>query len=293
MRRFADIFYIFTKLTTSLILLILLILLLYALYLSYAGVDKASEKFENKFLMITKEINENSSKLINLEKINQNNENLLKNINKNINNSQDKQKILKIEKKIDLLMGQIEKINEQFVKVNFNKEKKYKEKYENLPSSVFQEIKSIKGLIIEKYKSGKLVNIEIEILKNYSTNTPDEIFEKLYIIESKNFIGIESLLVEFDSSTEQYIKNIFIENNHNSVIKFLLKYIDIKPNNLNNYESEHLNTLVRAKKHLQNDEYIESLNQVLLLENNDKYFKYWKDQINIFLNFNQFLAKVS
>jgi len=293
MRRFADIFYIFTKLTTSLILLILLILLFYALYLSYAGVDKASEKFENKFLMITKEIDENSSKLINLEKINQNNENLLKNINKNINNSQDKQKILKIEKKIDLLMGQIEKINEQFVKVNFNKEKKYKEKYENLPSSVFQEIKSIKGLIIEKYKSGKLVNIEIEILKNYSTNTPDEIFEKLYIIESKNFIGIESLLVEFDSSTEQYIKNIFIENNHNSVIKFLLKYIDIKPNNLNNYESEHLNTLVRAKKHLQNDEYIESLNQVLLLENNDKYFKYWKDQINIFLNFNQFLAKVS
>jgi len=293
MRRFADIFYIFTKLTTSLILLILLILLFYALYLSYAGVDKASEKFENKFLMITKEIDENSSKLINLEKINKNSENILKNINKNINNSQEKQEILKIEKKIDLLMGQIKKIEEQFVKENFNKEKKYKEIYENLPSSVIQEIQSIKELIIEKYKRGKVVNTEIEILKNNSTNTPVEIFEKLYLIESKNFIGIESLLVEFDISTKQYVKNIFIENNHSSVIKFLLKYIDIKPNNLKNYESENLNTLVRAKKHLENNEYVESLNQVLLLENNDKYFKYWKDQINMFLNFNQFLAKVS
>ena len=56
-------FYIFSKLSTSLILLFLIFILGYALYNSYQNVDKAQNNLDKSLLKFSEKINQNINKL--------------------------------------------------------------------------------------------------------------------------------------------------------------------------------------------------------------------------------------
>ena len=293
MSKFADFFYIFSKFATSLVLFILLIFTAYALYKSYAGVDNISLEFDDRLNVISNEIKKNSTKIFDYENSINENKNFLKEIKKNILQKDYEEKILSLEDQNKLLLKQIAKINDSLSKLKITENTNLNTNSNNLKNNNKQ-ILSLKEMILLKYKEGRDVKREIEMLENFALKTPLNIFEKLYLIQSKNFYGKEKLIVEFNLSLEKYVKHKFIIKNQNSVIGFLFKYINIKPNNLSIYENADLNILIRAKKNLEIEEYENSLNQVMSLnDDSTNFFETWVSQIRMLIDLNKYLSKVS
>ena len=294
MSKFTDFFYIFSKFATSLVLFILLIFTAYALYKSYVGVDNISLEFEDRLNLISNGIKKNSTKIFNYENSINENKNFLIEIKKNLLQKNYEEKILNLEKQNKLLLKQITKINDSLSKLNITENTNFNTNANNLRNNNIKQILSLKEMILLKYKEGKDIKREVEMLENFALNTPLNIFEKIYLIQSKNFYGKEKLIVEFNLSLEKYVKHKFIMKNQNSVIGFLFKYINIKPNNLNIYENADLNILIRAKKHLEIEEYENSLNQVMSLNDDfTNFFGTWVSQIKMIIDLNKYLSKVS
>ena len=292
MFKITDYFYAFSKLITSFILLGFLAVLGYALYISYKDVDEAAINLEQKFSNVTKEININSAKFSKIEKMINNNSQSLVEINKNITKSDSNSQIQKLQMENNELIKEIKIIKSQIKNILIeNNAFVNNTKVENNFNS--ENIKELKNLIILKYESGEIVGNELSRLESLAKETPDIIFEKLFLLESKNFFGKEKLVKEFDLSVQKYVEKKFLEENNNSIIKFFLKYISIKPNELDLYDSEDLNILLRAKNHLNSEEYSQSLNQVLSIKSSQEYFEKWISQINLYIDFKKNIKKVN
>lgn len=300
MSKLSDIFYIFSKFLTSLVLLILLIFTGYALYKSYKGVDDISLEFNNTLINISKEIENNSIKIDNYKNFVDDNKIALQKIKDNFLNQENEKKILKLEKDNKVLLEKIETINDALInlKTKTNIETNIddiglvndSDYIENIND---EQITSLKVLILSKYKEGRDIKSDFQMLYDFSKKTSPNIFEKLYIIQSEVFYGKEKLKINFDISLEKYVKQKFLNKNQNSVTKFLFKFIDIKPNNLNSYEDTDLNILVSARNHLDFEEYQDSLKQVLLLnDSTSNIFKEWVNQISLLIEFDKYLSRV-
>ena len=292
MFKITDYFYAFSKLLTSFILLGFLAVLGYALYISYKDVDENAINLEQKFSNVTKEINLNSEKFSKIEEMINNNSQSLAEINKNFTNSNSNSQIQKLQMENNELLKEIKIIKSQIKNIlNVNNDVINNTKDENDFSS--KNIKELKDLIILKYENGEIVSNEIIRLESLANDTPALIFEKLFLLEEKNFFGKEKLIKEFDLSVQKYVEKKFMEENNNSIIKFFLKYISIKPNDLDLYDSEDLNILLRAKNHLNSEEYLQSLNQVLSIKSSQEYFEKWISQINLYIDFKKNIKKVN
>ena len=292
MFKITDYFYAFSKLLTSFILLGFLAVLGYALYISYKDVDEVAISLEQKFSNVTKEINLNSEKFSKIEEMINNNSQSLAEINKNVTNSNSNSQIQKLQMENNELLKEIKIIKSQIKNIlNVNNDVTNNTKEEN--NFYSKNIKELKDLIILKYENGEIVSNEIIRLENLANDTPALIFEKLFLLEEKNFFGKEKLIKEFDLSVQKYVEKKFMEENNNSIIKFFLKYISIKPNDLDFYDSEDLNILLRAKNHLNSEEYSQSLNQVLSIKSSHEYFEKWISQINLYIDFKKNIKKVN
>ena len=292
MFKITDYFYTFSKLLTSFILLGFLAVLGYALYISYKDVDEVAINLEQKFSNVTKEINLNSAKFLKIEEmINKNSQYLLE-ISKNVTDSDSNSQIQKLQMENNELIKEIKIIKSQIKNIlNANNDVANNSKEENDFNS--KNIKELKDLIILKYENGEIVSNEIIRLEGLANDTPSLIFEKLLLLEEKNFFGKEKLIKEFDLSVQKYVEKKFMEENNNSIIKFFLKYISIKPNDLDLYDSEDLNILLRAKNHLNSEEYSQSLNQVLFIKSSQEYFEKWISQINLYIDFKNNIKKIN
>ena len=292
MFKITDYFYAFSKLVTSFILLGFLAILGYALYISYKDVDEVAINLEQKFSNVTKEINLNSEKFSKIEEMINNNSQSLAEINKNVTNSNSNSQIQKLQMENNELLNEIKIIKSQIKNIlNVNNDVTNNTKEEN--NFYSKNIKELKDLIILKYENGEIVSNEIIRLESLANDTPALIFEKLFLLEEKNFFGKEKLIKEFDLSVQKYVEKKFMEENNNSIIKFFLKYISIKPNDLDFYDSEDLNILLRAKNHLNSEEYSQSLNQVLSIKSSQEYFEKWISQINLYIDFKKNIKKVN
>ncbi len=292
MFKITDYFYAFSKLVTSFILLGFLVVLGYALYISYKDVDEVAINLEQKFSNVTKEINLNSAKFSKIEEMINNNSQSLVEINKNITKSDSNSQIQKLQMENNELIKEIKIIKSQIKNILIeNNAFVNNTKVENNFNS--KNIQELKDLIILKYESGEIVSSEISRLESLAKETPAIIFEKLFLLEAKNFFGKEKLVKEFDLSVQKYVEKKFLEKNNNSIIKFFLKYISIKPNDLDLYDSEDLNILLRAKNHLNSEEYSQSLNQVLSIKSSQEYFEKWISQINLYIDFKKNIMKVN
>ena len=129
-------------------------------------------------------------------------------------------------------------------------------------------------------------------MSKLTSNKSNHYLEKLALLETKNFNGTESIYEEFTLSVETFAKEKFLETNNNTLINFLLRYVTIKPNDLEIYEDNNLNIILKAKQHLDLEEYNESLKQILILDPSGKYFKKWIDQLTLFLKFESTMMKV-
>ena len=293
MTKITEYFYIFSKLTTSLVLFIIIIVMGYAFFKSYQGIDDNNVNLENKisslssdvmlnynnFEKIVKKINDTDKSIDEIKKI------LLQKDTdtKNANYKEDIENLIKLN----------EELQKQVDKITLNLNNTDNEVNADSRSIESRQIPTLIKLIFIKYENGESVRNEILLLEDLLQPNKEEIFEKISLLELKKFYGFKNLEKIFDDLAREFIKTKFAKNNQNYVINFLLKFVSIQPSNLTIYENEDLNILMRAKKNLEIGNIQQSLDQILLIKENDMFFTEWAEQVKIYLEFKSLIEKVS
>ena len=293
MTKITEYFYIFSKLTTSLVLFLIIIVMGYAFFKSYQGIDYNNVNFENKKSTLSSDVMLNYN---NFEKI-------VKKINDTDKSIDEIKKIL-LQEDTDTKNANYKEDIENLIKLNEELQKQVDKltlNLKNINNEVNNDSRSIKSrqiptlikLIFIKYENGESVRNEILLLEDLLKPNKEEIFEKISLLELKKFYGFKNLEKIFDDSAREFVKIKFAKNNQNYVIKFLLKFVSIQPSNLTIYENEDLNILMRAKKNLEIGNIQQSLDQIFLIKENDIFFTEWVEQVKIYLEFKSLIEKVS
>jgi len=293
MTKITEYFYIFSKLTTSLVLFLIIIVMGYAFFKSYQGIDDNNVNLENKISSLSSDImiNYNNFEKI-VKKINDTNKSIdeIKKIflqedtdTKNTNYKEDIENLIKLNEE---LQKQVDKLTLNLKNIN-------NEVNNDSRSIESRQIPTLIKLIFIKYENGESVRNEILLLEDLLQPNKEEIFEKISLLELKKFYGFKNLEKIFDDSARGFVKTKFAKNNQNYVINFLLKFVSIQPSNLTIYENEDLNILMRAKKNLEIGNIQQSLDQILLIKENDMFFTEWVEQVKIYLEFKSLIEKVS
>ena len=293
MTKITEYFYIFSKLTTSLVLFLIIIVMGYAFFKSYQGIDDNNVNLENKISSLSSDVMLNYN---NFEKI-------VKKINDTDKSIDEIKKIL-LQKDTDTKNANYKEDIENLIKLNEELQKQVDKltlNLKNIDNEVNADSRSIKSrqiptlikLIFIKYENGESVRNEILLLEDLLQPNKEEIFEKISLLELKKFYGFKNLEKIFDDSAREFVKTKFAKNNQNYVINFLLKFVSIQPSNLTIYENEDLNILMRAKKNLEIGNIQQSLDQILLIKENNMFFTEWVEQVKIYLEFKSLIEKVS
>ena len=293
MTKITEYFYIFSKLTTSLVLFLIIIVMGYAFFKSYQGIDDNNVNLENKISSLSSDVMLNYN---NFEKI-------VKKINDTDKSIDEIKKIL-LQKDTDTKNANYKEDIENLIKLNEELQKQVDKltlNLKNIDNEVNTDSHSIESrqiptlikLIFIKYENGESVRNEILLLEDLLQPNKEEIFEKISLLELKKFYGFKNLEKIFDDSARGFVKTKFAKNNQNYVINFLLKFVSIQPSNLTIYENEDLNILMRAKKNLEIGNIQQSLDQILLIKENDMFFTEWAEQVKIYLEFKSLIEKVS
>ena len=293
MTKITEYFYIFSKLTTSLVLFLIIIVMGYAFFKSYQGIDDNNVNLENKISSLSSDVMLNYN---NFEKI-------VKKINDTDKSIDEIKKIL-LQKDTDTKNANYKEDIENLIKLNEELQKQVDKltlNLKNIDNEVNTDSRSIESrqiptlikLIFIKYENGESVRNEILLLEDLLQPNKEEIFEKISLLELKKFYGFKNLEKIFDDLAREFVKTKFAKNNQNYVIKFLLKFVSIQPSNLTIYENEDLNILMRAKKNLEIGNIQQSLDQIFLIKENDMFFTEWVEQVKIYLEFKSLIEKVS
>ena len=293
MTKITEYFYIFSKLTTSLVLFLIIIVMGYAFFKSYQGIDDNNVNLENKISSLSSDVMLNYN---NFEKI-------VKKINDTDKSIDEIKKIL-LQKDTDTKNANYKEDIENLIKLNEELQKQVDKltlNLKNIDNEVNTDSRSIESrqiptlikLIFIKYENGESVRNEILLLEDLLQPNKEEIFEKISLLELKKFYGFKNLEKIFDDLAREFIKTKFAKNNQNYVINFLLKFVSIQPSNLTIYENEDLNILMRAKKNLEIGNIQQSLDQILLIKENNMFFTEWVEQVKIYLEFKSLIEKVS
>ena len=293
MTKITEYFYIFSKLTTSLVLFLIIIVMGYAFFKSYQGIDDNNVNLENKISSLSSDVMLNYN---NFEKI-------VKKINDTDKSIDEIKKIL-LQEDTDTKNANYKEDIENLIKLNEELQKQVDKltlNLKNIDNEVNTDSRSIESrqiptlikLIFIKYENGESVRNEILLLEDLLQPNKEEIFEKISLLELKKFYGFKNLEKIFDDSAREFVKTKFAKNNQNYVINFLLKFVSIQPSNLTIYENEDLNILMRAKKNLEIGNIQQSLDQILLIKENDMFFTEWAEQVKIYLEFKSLIEKVS
>ena len=285
MTKITEYFYIFSKLTTSLVLFLIIIVMGYAFFKSYQGIDDNNVNLENKISSLSSDVMLNYN---NFEKI-------VKKINDTDKSIDEIKKIL-LQKDTDTKNANYKEDIENLIKLNEELQKQVDKltlNLKNIDNEVNTDSRSIESrqiptlikLIFIKYENGESVRNEILLLEDLLQPNKEEIFEKISLLELKKFYGFKNLEKIFDDLAREFVKTKFAKNNQNYVINFLLKFVSIQPSNLTIYENEDLNILMRAKKNLEIGNIQQSLDQIFLINENDIFFTEWVELVKIYLDF--------
>ena len=294
MSKFINSFYIFSKLSTSFVLLLVILLMGYALFESYKSVDDTNSNLDTEIQSLSILINKNISDLNLLNKKLENSNNSFQEIKKLINEKSYENNNSDYKKELNELLILNQTLQEQINELRYSLTIKNDDNSVVSNNIESQQVNALIDLIRIKYKNGEDVSNELLLLDSYAILLKNkDVLEKLSILELKKFHGLNNFNAKFDQSMKQYLKAQFMNREQNSVIYFLSKFISIEPSKSNNYENEEVNIIIRAKEFLDKGDINQSLGQILLLNESEKYFSEWITQANTYLEFNSELEKVN
>ena len=257
-----------------------------ALFNSYIGVNNDTISIESRLNNISEKVLENNTFFLDLKQ-------KLVIIDNKLNNKKENSGLFVSKNEYKKDINNLLKINQKLEKKidNLIFGLKNYEPSSDIKKNLSKEVNSIVNLIVFKYQLGESVNNEIYLLENLIPKENKEIFEKLLMIEQKNFYGLQFLHEEFKLSTNNYLNSKFL-NNNNIIFNFLFKIVSIKPKNLNNYQDDTLNILMQAKSFIEKEDIMSALKKIQEFNGNKKFFSKWIDQSKIYLEFMKEIQKV-
>jgi len=288
MLKISHYFYIFSKVSTSIVLVFIIILMGYTIFQSYKDIDDNEHAYKNKLEIITKTINQNEKNYLDIK-------NQLKELSTAINMVQKKENILDMsEYKSDIKQLTIlnSKLQSQIDKVLLDLKLNNKKNDLNFVNNSNDRIQTLVDNILLKYKNGEDFETDMIDLDKIISRDKKNVLEKLNLIKINKFYGFKNLLKEYDKSSEDFINAKFIAN-QNSALSFLLKFVKIRPSNLSTYGDKELNLLVSAKKNMVNENLDDALMQIKIIDEREKFFSSWITQTEIYLEFLGEIKKVN
>ena len=256
------------------------------MFSSYKSADQSKNESEMKFNALSELISANTLYVENFEKQLFINQESLKKIENILDKKQSSGNNLEITKKIEDIIYDIQNLENQIDNLNLDNP--------NNSNLIFNrdQIGSLTNFILEKYQIGHDISGEIDLLEKIAPLSQYFIFEKLRLLILNKFIGFENLNNLFDILTEDYVEKFFLKKNKNLVIKYLSKFISIRPANLDIYENSNLNFLIQAKKNLDSKKIEKALDLILIIDNDRVYFTSWIEQVENYIKFNALIDEV-
>ena len=293
MSKLIQYFYIFSKVTTSLVLLLVIIIMGYLLFRSYTEVDISNNQLDKKLLSLSEVINNNSSDLLNIKKKLTNNEIIIHSIEKSLDNKDNNLNEVEIKKNISDLFDFTQILEKKLNHLSLSLDKDNKSNnVSSVETDQRDEVNSLIDFIIKKYEAGDTINSELILLKKMLPINQNVFLEKLDILALKKFYGFNFFDKLFEDSSLAYVKNKFLETNQSEVIKFLSKFISIRPANLNNYENNDLNILLKANEKIKLRDIKKALSLIMLIDKKQIYFTKWIEQAKNYIDFISTIQKV-
>lgn len=290
-------FYFLSKLTTSLILFFILLFLGYLFLNAYLFENNNSNsvsELNKEIKIISSAVEKNADNLNVIGNIVKKNEKSFNKITSNIENlnknESSRESIIQINKLFKENESLKNKINDLTTKINLlnNQEKKIETTLdEHFP------INNLIRLIKLKVENGVDINEEIQLLHNLNYDEEKKTYiTKLQILSDRNFIGLNKLNKNFDKNTSEYLSYYYLKNNKYNFIKYLSNIVSIQPNFSGDIKDETIKMFAKVKKRIIEKDIEKALNYLLLINENEIFFRQWINEANNFIEFEKTINKL-
>ena len=298
MKKIVDYFYVFSKISTSLILLLALLTLGYFFYLSYEEQEDVYLNQNNKDNSLQDSVNDNFDKIQEISKKIDSNDNsliqiqkLIKNLNNNAlqNNKNDDLELMLINLSANLknLSLDVKKLKDQIQ----NEKNIVKDNISN-DSYFDNKKKDLIELIIIKFENNLSFDEELIYLEKITSKNKIHLFEKLNILLNKEYKGKQYTQKIFAEESNNYIKNKFNKDTNNIFRTVFFPYISISPSKQNNLEDQDLLSINNIEMLIKNKEYKKSLDKIKLINKHEVFYSKTSKQLEIAFSFNSLLKEI-
>ena len=281
MKKIIENFYIFSKLSTSIVLFLVLFFMGYLLYSSYSSINNESSKNDEEILSIVSLIKENQSQILALSnEFNTKFKNLEK-ISEILNNNDfDKEglnlKIEDINNNINILKNDLIGIQDKIEKVS-NNSVAY-----NDNSSTIEDIKKI---LFIKFLNNSNLDEELNLLSEIISNENAHYLDKILILKNKLDFDYQNLTNEYKSIRNLYLKENIVDKKNNYLVKIIIPIIDIKPSNKSSFSNKDLSIFKDTKELLNNKKFSESIERLKSLKFQEEYLDDFIYKVSIYADF--------
>ena len=281
MKKIIENFYVFSKLSTSIVLVLVLFFMGYLLYSSYSSINNESSKNDEEILSIVSLIKENQSQILALSnEFNTKFKNLEK-ISEILNNNDfDKEglnlKIEDINNNINILKNDLIGIQDKIEKVS-NNSVAY-----NDDSSTIEDIKKI---LFIKFLNNSNLDEELNLLSEIISNENAHYLDKILILKNKLDFDYQNLTNEYKSIRNLYLKENIVDKKNNYLVKIIIPIIDIKPSNKSSFRNKDLNIFKDTKELLNNKKFSESIERLKSLKFQEEYLDEFIYKVSIYADF--------
>ena len=289
MKKTLDYLYIFSKLSTSLVLLSIIIVLIYFFYVSF----KNQEISKNSQYELIKKLNQNVQDLSKLSNKIKNTESSLSEIKKSIQiiTKPDKaNEIILIKSKIEELNLKLKNISANLLELKTSSEDKSQtESPNNITATILYKNKQeIIKLIIYKFENNLDITEELNFLQNINSEN-QYIFEKINLILLKNFRGNEFLKNIYSKEVDIFLKTKYNKNSSNIITKSIMNFVEVEPSKINIIKNNETLILKEIRALLEEKNYKLSYNKIITIENHQKFFTKTIEQIQIANDFKELI----
>ena len=119
------------------------------------------------------------------------------------------------------------------------------------------------------------------------------IFEKINLVRSKGFRGNLFLKNVFAKELDYFLKDNFNYNSNNFFSKSLMNLIVIEPSKINTIKNNDISILNEVSNYLEQKKYKNFHEKIININNYEKYFVETISQMNIIIEFEDLIKKVS
>ena len=294
MKKALEYLYIFSKFSTSLILLISILVLVYFFYISFKNQEKSTNDQTEIFY---EKLNQNSEEIYKVLKKVEITDSALVEIKKLLQKTPEEnnlQQINELNIKIIELNSKLESISIDLKEIKTLNTAQQKNEFlaSNNKNSILEKNKSqIAKLTILKFENNLNFTEELSVLQSLNDAKKNHIFEKINLINLKNYRGNLFLKKTFSKESDIFLKNKI--DNNNVITNSLMEFVLVEPSKKNNIKNNEINILKEIIYLLEQKNYNSSYEKITIINDYENYFSNTINQLKIAMEFIKLIERVS